>query len=592
LAGYTQQDWKDGDPVNYPLSDTRMLHMEQGIYDAHYVAVARAHNAGSQAIPSATDTALQFDTDGFDSNGAHDATHKSRFVAPATGKYVLSAHVAFAASATGVRRVRLRRTHIADASVDVLASDAKNAVGGSLTTDFSLATAATHLNAGDYVEVVVYQDSGASLNVLGGDTGRYCSEFALSFASAFSAAEVGGGFTPVTVALPSAPGMNYTIPPGAISASDGTQLINRLASTTPADIVVEDGAILNGTTPLAPAAAHRVYARNAGMVTFKRGIQTGSLNGLAFYGITWDVSTLSKTLNGACLHVWGTAQNIVIQDCIFKGNGIATYGVLAYAPQGLVLRRCSAENMTDVGFRLSDNAATSRSAAAASTVTIDTVADVTTSGCYRRVADGGAPIARGSSNGTGEAGLLVGHKVTNGILRVQVTDTGWSGILFANGAKDTIVSGVTVDHVQGIVPPGDGAAGSDAGTAVYFERYADGMTLQSFQLGSDIVVGVASEWNHNVSGDEATVNLTVKDGTINCGRVSTPNRVGVSLDQGTDHPTVTNVKFISCDRACIVDRSNPASVDSSTWPTAVNGLSTLATSNNDYGGLTPVHYGV
>lgn len=134
------------------------------------------HNA-AQSITSATPTALAFNTERFDTDAFHDTvTNNNRLTVPAglAGKYHIWAQVEWAAKADAtIRQVLIR-----------LNGTATNLV---MRTDLNLNTVSYNLPqplatvydlaAGDYVEVVVRQDSGAALNVA--NTANYGCEFGL-----------------------------------------------------------------------------------------------------------------------------------------------------------------------------------------------------------------------------------------------------------------------------------------------------------------------------------------------------------------------------------------------------------------------------
>ena len=114
----------------------------------------------SQSIATATDTALAFDTERFDTDTMHDtATNNSRLTATTAGKYRISANVSFASNATGYRAVWLRKN---GNSANPLARVVSPPVNGAITE--LCVSILENLVAADYVEVMVYQNSGGALN--------------------------------------------------------------------------------------------------------------------------------------------------------------------------------------------------------------------------------------------------------------------------------------------------------------------------------------------------------------------------------------------------------------------------------------------
>lgn len=122
---------------------------------------ARARATAAQAIVTATQTAITFNAEDFDTDGFHStSTNTSRITIPAGlgGKYLLIASGGFASNATGLRTWRFRKN-----GVDFLAPHAATAgvAGSSISIPIS---AVADFIAGDYIEFVVYQDSGADLS--------------------------------------------------------------------------------------------------------------------------------------------------------------------------------------------------------------------------------------------------------------------------------------------------------------------------------------------------------------------------------------------------------------------------------------------
>ena len=103
--------------------------------------------------------AINFNAERYDTDGFHDnVTNNSRLTAPYSGKYGVAATIRWAANATGQRNLRLvvnGATTIALVAVDATAAG---------NTDMCIYRE-YELAAGDYVEVIVVQNSGGNLNV-------------------------------------------------------------------------------------------------------------------------------------------------------------------------------------------------------------------------------------------------------------------------------------------------------------------------------------------------------------------------------------------------------------------------------------------
>jgi hypothetical protein len=140
--------------VNGPVTATR--------YSGSTAVWARVYNSTDQSIANATNTALALNGETMDAYGMHDnVTNNTRVYARQDGVYSINGSVAFAYNTTGIRSVDIRvngSTYIAISS--------QNAAPAAVTY---MGTSATYyLSAGAYVELVAYQNSGGSLNVIRG----------------------------------------------------------------------------------------------------------------------------------------------------------------------------------------------------------------------------------------------------------------------------------------------------------------------------------------------------------------------------------------------------------------------------------------
>lgn len=134
---------------------------------------ARVYNSANISIPNATPTVLTFNSERFDSGNLHStSSNTGRLTAPITGLHDICAHVLYAANITGRRETTLRLN-----GTTVIAIDERQTV--TVAGVFTAVSISAHyqLAAGDYVEVVVFQDSGGALNVT--TAGNYSPEFSM-----------------------------------------------------------------------------------------------------------------------------------------------------------------------------------------------------------------------------------------------------------------------------------------------------------------------------------------------------------------------------------------------------------------------------
>jgi hypothetical protein len=125
---------------------------------------ASIYNSASQSISNTTYTILTFDSEVFDTDSFHDtATNNSRITIPSGkgGKYLIVAKFHFAGNATGTNRLG----GIVKNGTNVGLFRGIN--GNSSSVGWN-ASVILNLVATDYIELEVYQDSGGSLNAIGG----------------------------------------------------------------------------------------------------------------------------------------------------------------------------------------------------------------------------------------------------------------------------------------------------------------------------------------------------------------------------------------------------------------------------------------
>jgi len=124
---------------------------------------ARAYNSADISIPTGADTAVTLNSESYDTdpNGEihSTASNTSRMTIQTAGKYAIKGGGLFAVNGTGQRLLKLRvngATYIALSPT--LKGDASLSVGQQVHGVYDFA-------AGDYVEMMAYQDSGGALNL-------------------------------------------------------------------------------------------------------------------------------------------------------------------------------------------------------------------------------------------------------------------------------------------------------------------------------------------------------------------------------------------------------------------------------------------
>ena len=138
----------------------------EGVPELQATAVGiKAYLTANVNVPTATWVALAFNAELFDDGLHSTSTNPSRFAAPSGlgGKYLVIAHAVFTNSPTGgddtARVVRLRKNGtIVEAEGRLLENGAGTTV---------VVSTVAQLNAGDYLEMLVYQNSGSTVQACG-----------------------------------------------------------------------------------------------------------------------------------------------------------------------------------------------------------------------------------------------------------------------------------------------------------------------------------------------------------------------------------------------------------------------------------------
>jgi hypothetical protein len=131
---------------------------------------ARVYNSAAITLTSGASTALTFDSERYDYDNIHSTvTNTGRLTATTAGIYHISGHARFDVNATNQRFILIRLN-----GSTTIANQTAQALAGSLNTALTVSTI-YELAAGDYVELLAYQNSGGNLDVTA--TGNHSPEF-------------------------------------------------------------------------------------------------------------------------------------------------------------------------------------------------------------------------------------------------------------------------------------------------------------------------------------------------------------------------------------------------------------------------------
>jgi hypothetical protein len=323
---------------------------------------------------------------------------------------------------------------------------------------------------------------------------------------------------PPAVRLPVRP-RPYALPAGAWSVSSSRELVAALADGRREAIVLAPGTYDN-PRPFADREGDQLYAARLGAAVLKAGVVLGANGGppgASIRGLRFDVSDPAKTLNGAIVHVWGSASHASVRDTRLSGNRRVETGLLVRQAQGFVGRRIVASGFASYGVVVDPNDVgyRTRSPFALSDLTISRV---------RR-------LVQGSSDGRAEACLWLGSPGT--VRRVDVRRCGITGIWTGTAMHGSHVADATIDR---------------APVGIYIEHYTSNTTFERLRVGPNVGRGVNAEWSNLSLGQKpASSDNVIQDGYFRSAYV------GVYLDQGTTRTLVRRCVFVGQAWAAIGD---------------------------------------
>lgn len=150
----TQRTWTAGEVVTAAMLNANIRDaINFGINAPALIARATV----KYNVPNQQWTPMSYETVDVDPYGGHSSSSPSRYTAPLPGVYRVSGQVDIDNNANGFRSIRIQ----VNGGAQVIAKLQIPAING---VDTALVTTAdVFLNAGDYVEIAIYQSSGTTL---------------------------------------------------------------------------------------------------------------------------------------------------------------------------------------------------------------------------------------------------------------------------------------------------------------------------------------------------------------------------------------------------------------------------------------------
>lgn len=131
-------------------------------------AACRVYKSSAQSIPNNSFTAITFDSERFDTDAMHSTvTNTNRITFNTAGIYLVGVSLYWTANSTGIRTLQCRLNGSTAIAYDEWNAGAS--AGPGQTVSFAYA-----FSVNDYIEMLLYQTSGGSLNMTAG--GNYSPE--------------------------------------------------------------------------------------------------------------------------------------------------------------------------------------------------------------------------------------------------------------------------------------------------------------------------------------------------------------------------------------------------------------------------------
>lgn len=150
--------WTDGEVVTAAMLNSNIR--DDGQFWVSSRPRARLRQTAAQSLSSTIWAAINFDVEDVDNDGGHStSTNTSRYVAQTAGWFLVGGIGAISASGSGQRGTRLAVNGTVQAGTQTQGN--AGSAGG---TDMAVGTQLIFLNATDYVELQVMQNSGGAIN--------------------------------------------------------------------------------------------------------------------------------------------------------------------------------------------------------------------------------------------------------------------------------------------------------------------------------------------------------------------------------------------------------------------------------------------
>lgn len=249
----------------------------------------------------------------------------------------------------------------------------------------------------------------------------------------------------------------------------------------------------------------------------------------------------------SAISIWGSARDAIIEDVRVEGAAVVDYGldaVQSRAADGLELRRAVFRDFSSIAVR-TQFCQKNEGEAFCNDATVDTrmvIEDLV----VRQVGTSFDPSDLTLSD---QVGVVLGAPAR--VERVRIADVSRVGIVTQGSMRDGRLRDVEIDRIG--LPPANPNAPDPlvCGRGIYFENRTVDTRVHRFCIGSNVQIGINSEWD--CAGENCFargIRNRVRNGLVDA------SFIGAHFDQGTVRPRVGDVIFRNARRAGIIFHNN------------------------------------
>lgn len=336
----------------------------------------------------------------------------------------------------------------------------------------------------------------------------------------------------------------YSLPSGATTVSNASDLVDELALPGGHDIILADGNYA-WTGPVTVAGPHRLWSETLHGATLSFGLtyagNADRTGGMELHGLDFALDDASMAPFGVgashVIFTWGQGgEDVLIEDCAFDGDLTIGDAIGSFAPNGLVVRRSTIDNFWSHGI------VAKQGAAGTILVSEPLLEDLT----IRSIFD----TTPGASGGARENGILLGNNAT--IARVHIRDVGWSAIQLYNDATGVSIEDAFIDYAGPTV--WDTSYTTSRGAGIWLAESHDVM-IDRIRIESHTFLGINAHWDQGNPDPFSNTTPPRNYGIEIANLYSRAFKIGVHLDLGVEDTLIHNARFEHAWMAGVLDNN-------------------------------------